>query len=77
MYEFQTCRFKVQITWVILDRKKMSVINRTPLIRFHQEVSRDYSRVFINHQPIYPRDKLGLESAAVLNISLPIQIVSH
>lgn len=33
MYEFQTCRFKVQITWVILDRKKMSVINRTPLIR--------------------------------------------
>lgn len=77
MYEFQTCRFKVQITWVILDRKKMYVINRTPLIRFHQEVSRDCSRVFINQQPIYPRDKLGLESAAVLNISLPIQIVSH
>lgn len=28
-------------------------------------MSRDCSGVYINHQPIYPRDKPGLESAAV------------
>lgn len=46
------------------------------LIRFHRdEPCGGYG--YINYQPIYPSDKLWKESGTGLNISLPIQIVSH